>query len=145
MKERDWDGGGGGGAAGTGMPSGTSVTADPIGTASVTADPIGTVELEAEATGWGLRDNSLTPSRRTLSETPHTRASRSACSMADTSLLAMARRRVSSASSRRVKECDWDGGSGGGDSTPPPQTLIVLSDDPETIFVPSGENATDMT
>ena len=30
-------------------------------------------------------------------------------------------------------------------SAPESQTLIVLSDDPDTIFVPSGENATDVT
>ena len=30
-------------------------------------------------------------------------------------------------------------------SAPESQTLIVLSDDPETILLPSGENETDMT
>jgi hypothetical protein len=32
-----------------------------------------------------------------------------------------------------------------GSGAPESQTLIVLSRDPETILVPSGENATDMT
>ena len=32
-----------------------------------------------------------------------------------------------------------------GSGTPESQTLIVLSNDPDTILVPSGENATDMT
>ena len=32
-----------------------------------------------------------------------------------------------------------------GKSAPESQTLIVLSPDPDTILVPSGENATDMT
>ena len=32
-----------------------------------------------------------------------------------------------------------------GSGAPESQTLIVRSHDPETIFVPSGENATDMT
>jgi hypothetical protein len=32
-----------------------------------------------------------------------------------------------------------------GFGTPKSQTLIILSSDPDTILVPSGENATDMT
>ena len=37
----------------------------------------------------------------------------------------------------------WGEGQFEGKSAPESQTLIVWSDDPETILVPSGENATD--